>query len=156
MNTVTKIGFLVPNLNNSWSNILINSINSSIAPQVDISVFYENQIIPSAPLKFLSTNMVDAYNYPGQALIATGLSTAYKLLKFPSAAGKYYYIMEFEWMKIKNKQYEELAEIYQSSELKLITKNNHYKKVMEDCWKANIIGIVEDFNIKQFKEVIGI
>jgi hypothetical protein len=150
---VTRIGFLVPSLNLDWSANLIKSINSSLTPQSDICIFYENLGHPSEEVKFLTTNMADAFGYPG-VLISTSLSTAYKLQKFPVCDSKWYYIHEPEWINIPGKQYEELAEIYQDDNLNLIVKNENLRKLMEDCWRVSPKGISGNFDVKKIIEII--
>lgn len=152
-----KIGFLLSNLGATQSafRIIYNTnIICSKRYDVDIVVFYENAMKACYATNFATTNIVDAWSYPGN-IISTNLNTAYKSLRFPGAKRKYFYVVDLEWINIPNKQYEKLAEIYQSQSIQLITRSQEYANRIEEAWARPVRGIVREFNIDEFIKIIS-
>lgn len=151
-----KIGFLVPHLGVSHQSFrLIHNINEVTTNVVDpdIMVFYENLVRPCYPLKFATSNIADAWNYSGN-LITTTLSSAYKSIRFPAPSNKYFYVFNLEWIKMPNKLYENLAEVYQNPNLKLLARSQEHANLIEEAWARPVRAVIKDFNIDALAKVI--
>jgi hypothetical protein len=143
-----RLGILLPCLDHSQRTFtLISSASQNDAP---LTIFCEDQIIPTYHYTFPTMSMIHAYPYTG-TLIATSLSTANKLNGFPSAFKRYFYIWDLEWLYIKDKKYEELLKIYQSVDL--ICRSNHHGNIVEKMWNVEVKHVVRDFNLKELGEL---
>ena len=142
-----RIGVMVPQLNHSQMTFsIIHGIKR--AGDSDIIVFCENQYIPIYHYEFATMPMIHAYNYNGP-LIATSLSTAKKLIDFPTVGNKYFYIWDLEWVDCTtDKRYKILADIYQNTSFSLITRSESHKNLIEKLWNVKIDHVVKDFNFE--------
>lgn len=146
-----KLGVLVNNLGPSQLAFnIIKNVNQSTG--FDFIAFYENFLRPCIPMNFATMQIYEAWGYDG-ILIATKLSNAAQLVKFPLAKNKFFYVWDLEWLYAKEKYFRYLQGIYANPELKLIARSQSHKDLIEDCWNVKVAGIVDDFNIKQLKEV---
>jgi hypothetical protein len=148
---VVKLGFLVPHLGGTQLAFrLIYNVNKASHRSIDkdIVVFYENIVKPCYTVGFMTTNVADAWSYPGP-MIATNLSTAHKIIQFPGPPRKYFYVWDLEWKDIPNKKYEALAEIYHNPKLELIARSDHHAKAIEHVWGRSVKAVVEDCDIDQ-------
>lgn len=143
-----KLGFLVSTLDIPC---LIENINRVLPtrPDLDICVFYENAVKPPIPPKFATMNITDAWNYSGD-IVATDLSTATKILRFPNIKRKYFYVYSLEWTEMVYKEYEQLASIYQNPKLNLLAQNTQDAQIIEQVWNRPVFGVVDTFEIKSF------
>lgn len=145
-----KLGICINNLGPSQLNyFLIKSINEYLDSNIntDIIAFYENIQPKCIPTKFALMNIIEAWDYSG-TLIATDLSTASKIAKFPSVTRKIFYIWDLEWIRLRQKQFEELRSIYGNPELELVTRSVDYKKIIENCWNVEVKYTIENFEIE--------
>lgn len=133
---------------------LIHNINTFLDKNIkdDIVIFYENLMKPCFAPKFATMNMADAWAYAGN-VIATNLTTANKMILFPSSQRKMFYCIDLEWLYIKDKEYEELANIYQNPHIKLLARSDNHAKIIERVWNRSAT-VIHDFKIEQFIEVI--
>lgn len=148
-----RLAFFVPSLSaTQLSYQLIKNINAFYQQEktygVDIAVFYENITVPIIKPDFALANVVDAWNYDG-CLVSTTLSTAYKALRFPRSKNLFY-VYDLEWVGLKNKQYELLAEIYQSERFDLISRSDSHSQAISNAWQREKPTVIGNFNIKEF------
>lgn len=153
-----KLSFLSKNLSsNQRGFFLIKSINDYLEKDksYDIAVFTEEQpgdcIVPS----FSVMQMVEAWGHQGD-FIATDLSTACKLLNFPSARSKFFYIWDLEFLRgFAPINYDLVKKVYLNEDLKLIARCKHHAKIIENNFNRTVSGIVQDFNIDSLLEVMN-
>ena len=91
----------------------------------------------------------EAFAFDG-TLVATTLNTASKLLKFPSAKEKYFYVWDLEWMRLKNKSFDGLSQVYGSKELNLIARSEEHKWAIESAWNNSVKDIIPNFDMNKF------
>jgi hypothetical protein len=151
-----KIGFIVNNLGgNQQAFYLINYINSAIVKnRDDITIFYEIPVIPCIGTNFGIMQLNEAYGYDG-VLIANNLMLADKMAYFPGTKEKYFYVWDLEWLRIANKNFHILHPMYNNPLYKLIARSHEHSKIISDCWNTEVVGVVDDFNINQFIEIIN-
>lgn len=148
---MNKIGVLVNNLGFSQLNyFLIRNVNELMATRynVEVVVFYDHLQKPCLPMNFASMQTVEAWGYDG-TIIATSLASADKLIRFPAAAKKLFYLWDLEWLRIKQKSYLPLREIYCCQELGILARSQSHKEIFENCWNHKVERIVEDFDMKE-------
>lgn len=144
-----KLGILVDNLRAVQKNYyMIQSLNNFISnSEHDAIVFYQEPMIPCAPIRFSVIQMIEAYSFDG-AVIATSISLAQKLLNFPGPSRKIFYVWDLEWME--NMYYHhQLSELFRHPDIQIITRSSSYAKKISDCWNIDLPEVVEDFNIEE-------
>jgi hypothetical protein len=140
-----NLGFLVRTLGASQEAFqLVKNANHAITEDNNIIVFSETPNMPCIQPNFCNMQLAEAWGYK-HPLIATRLVLAKKLLSFPGT-------QEYP-SQIKN--YNAFAGIYRNPKLKLIARSKSHKDIIEDCWNVLVTGIVEDYNINQFIEIIN-
>lgn len=151
-----KLGFLVPSLGPSQLSFrVIYQSNKAIRSNKghDIITFYEVLSQPCFSLGFATMNVIDAWNYHGP-LIATTISSAEKIVRFPRPKQRYFYIWDLEWVHIKSRNFLPFCDIYQNPQLSLICRSESHKKIVEQCWNVKVRAVVEDFDIEGFSKII--
>lgn len=132
---------------------LIKNLNELSNKHYGIVALYENVVPPCFDMKFPRQQIFDGYGFKGD-IIATSLTTAYKLLAFPTLGRKFFYCWDLEWLRIPNKKYADLYNIYGNKEFTLIARNEEHKKIISDCWNVNVQYTIEDCNYKQIEQII--
>lgn len=151
-----KLAFLVQDLGSTQlAYRLISQINKSTKERdnLDIVVFYENLVKPCIAPGFMITNIADCWSFNG-AIVSTSLSTAHKLLNVPSARRKFFYSYDLEWIRYKDKSYEDMARIYCNKNLKLIARSKSHKDMLSMCWNRDV-NVIHDFNIEEFLKLVN-
>lgn len=147
-----KIGFLVNNLGGSQlAYYLIRNVNFHLDKNylIDVIAFYENLTKPCVPMSFASMPINEAWNYQADAIIATNLATAAKLLSFPTPAKKIFYVWDIEWLRLKQRYFRELRGIYSSPKIELWARSASHAELISDCWNKDVKGVVNDFNMNE-------
>ena len=153
-----KISFLLPHTGSSQlSFFLINEINkmSQTHPEIDAIIYCENKHKNCIPANFAVMDMSDAWANDGP-VIATTLSTAQKMLSFPSRK-KIFYIWDIEWIRnspVKTLEYEEYSNVYTNKSLELIARSEAHKKIIENAFNRKVSHVVSDFDMSQILEVL--
>lgn len=147
-----KIAFFIDDLNYSQLNFgIFNQITKNY--NYDINIFCRNLNNQSINLNTGIFNISDLFGYTGP-VISTSLTTTQVLLNCPSPF-KYFYIWDLEWIRIKQKNFKVLSEIYNNSSIKYITRNNDYKDIIEKCWNNKISYTIDNFSFLDNKEFIN-
>ena len=139
-----KLGFILHDLNPSELafNIFMRAVELH---DWSVYVFFEELSRP--PLSsYLSPiyHVGEAYTFDGP-LIATTLSTAQKLITFPTPRPKYFFLNDLEWLRYPQKQFDIFASIYQHPELELICRSEQHRILVENCWGKNVSHIIEAY-----------
>lgn len=148
------ISFLLNNLgHNQLAFNAIQASNDAIRAndELDVVLYYENLTRPCMGHGFMISNVLDAWTNSG-VVVATSLSNASKLLSFPNAQRKLFYVYDLEWTLMQQKSYEELARIYQNPMIELIARSHNHKQVLEKLWNRPV-RVIENFNVKEFLRV---
>lgn len=151
-----RLAFIVPHIGPTHLSLqLLSNLNNYLEKEplgFDPIVGYENMTKPCIFPKFMTTNIAELWGYSG-ILISTTLGTTHKILKFPSASAKFFYVWDLEWINIQNKNYEPLAEIYQNDAVELIARSASHANILQKCWGRPVKHIVNDFNMKDFLSI---
>jgi hypothetical protein len=155
INGVNRIGFLVPHL--GFSQMAFNLINNTNwhlhkNTECDVMVFYENISYPCAKNEFAISNVVDGWNYSG-SMIATTYQTATKILRFPSCSQRYFYCYDLEWIGMPQKQYGELAKIYENKNVHILARSDEHAAIIERCWSTKVLDVVGDFDMTKIDNI---
>lgn len=152
---LNKIGFILEHLGPAQLPYqLIRSINSYYEQKddTDIILFYRNCLPFVVTPNCAVMNLFEAFRY-GANLVATDLNSASRILDY-FCDGRYFYVWDLEWTKA-NRPYEQLADIYQNSKLKLIARSQQHFDIIQTTWGITPVGIVNDCNIKEFLGLIN-
>lgn len=149
-----NINILLQNVGASQlSYLVIRNANDigAIRPEIDVIAYYENLHKNCMPPNFAVMQIAEAWGQRGP-MIATTLSTAFKLIGFP-ADRKLFYIWELEWIREGNKQYEMYADVYTHTDLELVARSQSHKRLIESTFNREVAHVVDDFDMQQ---LIGI
>lgn len=152
-----KFGIAVPDLLPSQlSYLIITRVNAWIKehPKDDIIVFVENIEKHCLPAAFAVMDISEIWGYYNP-VIATTLSTAEKILNCPSIPKKSFYCWDLEWIRLKQKQFENLSTIYRNHELSIVTRSFDHLNIFESCWNRNVDMICDDFDIPKIGELLS-
>jgi hypothetical protein len=97
----------------------------------DVVFFVENSVRPMVSVPKTVLNIADAFTFKGP-LVATGLSTARKLLNMPAVSGRSFYPWNREWVNTRV-HYRELA-AYRNAKLKLFARCEDYRLALTNCF----------------------
>lgn len=113
----------------------------------DITFFYEETGPVAHINNFALMPIGELWGFDG-TLISTDLSTTALLLQLPRAKERYFFINELDWVKMGYKDFYSLYHIYGNSEIKQLTKNEEYAKIMKQVWGSEPILTDSLFNLK--------
>ncbi len=152
---VNKLGMIINNLGSSQLAFgAINSGNQFVKQEErsDFILFYYELAPECAKPEFMVCNLAEAMNYNG-SLIATNLNSAARILEFPGTQSKYWYCWDLDWLRMQNRDYDELRKVYESPRLKLIARSERHAKIIRNAWR-DPVGIVENANVQQLWNVV--
>lgn len=152
------IGVIVSQLENSQlCYSLIRNINQYRLknPNQQFYIFTNNHgampIKPLCPVMFIN----EAYSFLGP-LISTNVFTTFQMVNCIGKVPKYFYVWDLEWFRMNHqeKQYDNLVSIYRNPNIKLITRSNDYKHLIETCWNKPVSHVLDNFNIEELVDVV--
>lgn len=157
---VNKIGFMVDNLGQAQlSYMLIKNINMEYEQnnhEIDYIVFYNTLQRPIIKPKFCCLSMSEVYGQE-ECIISCSSDLALKLSCIGGPSRRILYLWDLDWVRGQNRHHYELyTKIYRDSGLEIICRSESHAKLLENSFNISPIGIVEDFNLIQLKEVLGI
>lgn len=150
------LNVLVPDLSPSQrSYFLIRNTNAIHInrPDINVQVFIENVSLACMRTNFSVMNVAEAWAQPGP-IIATSLSTAAKLIHYPCATRKLFYLWDLEWIR-GSKIYNHYAPVYLNKELELVCRSKEHADLVSTAFNKEVKYIVEDFNIDGFLEIVN-
>ncbi len=156
-NKIKKLGFVVNHLSiNQISYELISSANKMLSHRddVDVSIFWSSDGPRVVKPNFACYCLYEVFGFTGHT-VATSLQTASRILSYPgpNQHKMYYYMMDLDWLRLPNKQFEQLRDVYLSPKLNLIARSQDHFNIISSVWKKPL-GIVEDANVEGFAELI--
>jgi hypothetical protein len=158
---MNQINFMVNNLGNSQlSYMLIRNINNEYINNnhdIDYIVFYD-VLAARLMIKPMFSCMSSCENY-GQSgyTVATSSDQAMRLLKTAGCQRRILYLWDLDWIRGQQRHsYPLFSQIYHDPSLEIICRSESHAKLLENSFNVKPIGIVEDFNLKQLKEVLCI
>lgn len=125
-------------------NILNRSMESHV-DEFDVTVFWV--YLNKGCVNSLCSNhhISDGYYWDGP-MIATCLETAHKLLNFPTCPFKMFFIEDLEWLRMPQKNYHELEQIYRNPSLTLLCRSDDHKKVIENAWNVKVEKVIHNYD----------
>lgn len=151
---MAKLAIAVSNLGPSQQNFcLIHQANGLLEKRadLDILVLFENVQKPCVPMNFACMHITEGWGYDGP-VVATNLSTASKLLRFPCVSRKLFYPWDVEWLRLKQKAFNQLQGIYGHPDLKLLARSKDHAELMCRAWNRPV-SLVENFNLETILDV---
>ena len=152
-----NLGFLTKNLGSGQLGFfLIKNINDYLDQDRthDITVFTEEHPMSCSTPSFPVMQSVEAWGQRG-VMISTDLSTTCKLIKFPSASKKFFYVWDLEFLRgFAPINYDLIKKVYLNKDIDLIARCEHHAKVIENNFNRKVTKIVQDFNIAEILEVV--
>ena len=157
MKNLKNFSVLVPNTGaNQISFCLINQVNRlfDMHPEIDVMVFYENMHQNCVPSNFAAMEISQAFNHKGP-MIATTISTAEKLISFPSEK-KFFYVWDLSWVRNSRRlnEYEKYNKVYSDKSLELIARSQSHKKAIQNCFNREVNHVISDFKIEEILEIL--
>lgn len=147
----SKLNILVPELGPSQKNyFLIRNLNALRG--VNVNVFAENLSRFCITPTFAVMNIAEAWAQPG-TFIATNLSTASKLMTWPVAKRKLFYIWDLEFLRQNNRYYDAYSPIYTHKEFDLICRSEDHAKLITNAFNIEPKYIIENFDFKKLMSI---
>lgn len=116
-------------------------------------LFYERQVPPCLKLAVASMQIAEAWNFDG-VTVATDLSTAIKLAKFPSPRSKFFYVWDLEWLRNGVQPYEAYSSVYRNPSYQLLARSASHRDAIESCWNRKVRAVVDDFSFEELHACI--
>ncbi len=145
-----KLGFLVSNLAVSQINFrLITQSNLLVGSGVenDVVVFYDAIQKPCVVPNFAVMHQAEAWTFDG-VLVATDFNSARKLIKFPSASRKLFYVDDLYWLRTEGFSFSSIREVFGSEELELIARCEDHQKLLSQSFNREVF-VVEDYDLQE-------
>lgn len=132
---------------------LISQTNALVASRSDVDVvaLYESLTRPCLPLNFAAMQVAEGWGFDGP-VVATSFSTAEKLIRFPASPKKLFLVWDLEWMRMKQKSFEQLFAVYGHTDLTLLARSHDHAKAISDCWNREAV-VMDDFDLSKIIEV---
>lgn len=146
-----KLGIIVNNLGpNQLAYYLINTGNKFVNDgEKDLTLFFHDLMPECANPLFGIMNLAEVYSYNGP-VVATNINNASRLLEYPGPSKKVFYVWDLEWLRMPNKQYEQLNDVY--GKIPLIARSKRHYDILSNAWQQPI-GIVEDADVNKLYEL---
>lgn len=153
---VRKLAILTKTLGHSQLNYYVTQNLNVLLKNFDdvyATLFFEMvDIIPYAH-NFPIMHIAEAFEWGGP-IIATSLSTLDKMLTFPYSKEKYFYVWDLEWIRLQNKQYKPLCNLYRNPNVQLIARSEEHADIIDECWNVRPKLIMGDFSWKKLIEIL--
>ena len=156
MPKVKKVGVVVDDLSASQlSYHVIKNINDHLEESdVDFVAFFQNSTASMLPMHFSSMCINEIWSFDGVA-IATSVSTVLSISKTFSPKQKYFYVWDLEWCRTKGREFEYIIQAFNKDDIQLIARSKDYAKAIKNYCNKDVVGVVDNFNIKQLMEIIN-
>lgn len=151
-----KLGILINNLGHSQLSYIISKriIENSQRKFFDDIVLFYSDIVPSLFPIITATMQISEcwlYNAP---CVATDISSAKKLINIFGPTKKFFYSYNLEWIRPEQFRYEDFANVYCSSELEIIARNEDHAKIIENCFNRKS-HILNELNLDELQRIIN-
>ena len=156
MPKVKKVGVVVDDLSASQlSYHIIKNINKQVEESdTDFVAFFQNSTASMLPMHFSSMCINEIWSFDGVA-IATSVSTVLSISKTFSPKQKYFYVWDLEWCRSKGRDFEYVIQAFNKDDIQLIARSKDYAKAIKNYCNKDVVGVVDNFNIKQLMEIIN-
>ena len=149
-----NLNFVIDNLTKSQASFyLIKELNKrheDISPIVFVENLAPMLLRPSFPIM----QIAELWNHTGTT-IATTTATAFKILNYPGPTRRILYLWDIYWLRGRRRVYEPYVNLFDDKRLEIIVRSQSHKRVFENCFNRQVLGVVEDFNMEGFLEVLN-
>ena len=121
-------------------------------PDIDTIAYYEDMHRKCLPPNFAVMQIAEAWGQHGP-IIATSLSTAIKLIGFPSER-KIFYVWDLEWLRGQQRHYKMYANVYTHPDLELVARSEDHKKIIENAFNKKVKYVIPDFDTSKILEML--
>ena len=63
--------------------------------------------------------------------------------------------MDLEWCRTKGREFEYIIQAFNKDDIQLIARSKDYAKAIKNYCNKDVVGVVDNFNIKQLMEIIN-
>ena len=152
-----KVNILVPELGPSQRNYyLIRNLNHHLEQKGNINnvnVFAENLSRFCLTPAFAVMNVAEAWGQPGN-FVATSLSTASKLMTYPMAKRKFFYVWDLEFLRGEQRSYDNYAPVYLNKDFELICRSKEHADIIYNSFNLVVDHVVENFELNKLFEIM--
>jgi len=154
---MNKFGILTYALDISQQGLLITKNMNNLVEDKNIGyydpiVFYSDYYQHVLTPLFAMMPLVEAWRFNGP-LISTNIETTQYMMKCIGTEQKFFYVMDLEWLNMKQLIFKHLNKIYNNDSIHLIARSKLHADVLTKCWKKPI-AIIPNFNYTQIIELI--
>lgn len=122
-------------------------------PYNNVQVFVENIGRICLRSNFAVMSSAEAWGEMNP-FVATNLSNAAKLMHYPLATRKLFYIWDLEWLRGNPKMaYNNYSIVYLNPELELVCRSKEHADLVENTFNRDVKYIVDDFDLEKFFEI---
>lgn len=149
-----KIAVMLNNLGASQlAHALVTQANALVGSRADVDVvaLYEALARPCLPMCFSAMQVSEGWGFDGP-VVATSVSTAEKLARFPAASKKLFLVWDLEWLRGGGRPFDELRRVYGNPDLTLLARSPDHARVISQCWGRDVTT-VNDFDLAHIIEV---
>lgn len=114
--------------------------------------FYNNLSPPVVKPHFSIMNISYYATYDG-CTVASSVETANLILKTHNSSDKFFYVWDLEWIR-RPVQFTDTVSVMRDKRIKLIARSQHHKDLIEKYANREVVGIVDNWNIKQLEEIL--
>lgn len=117
---------------------VVAQANMVVATKPDINIvgFYETLSMPMVNPHFATMPIAEAFGFDGP-IVATNLSTASKLIKFPSCPRKLFLVWDLEWLR-QPRAFSDFQSVYGHPSLSLLARGNSHAQIISQCWNRDV------------------
>jgi hypothetical protein len=150
-----NLNFLVDHVGASHMAYCLIEQGNSISEHGDanVTVFYDQLHRPCRRLLIPAMMMIEAWAQPGIS-VATSLSTVSRLLKFPGASQKMFYVWDMTWLK-NPKYVGTYSSIFRNPELTLIARCDDHRDAICDVFNTEVPYVFDNFNRSGWLEILN-
>lgn len=156
-----KVGIVLNSLFSSQlSYYALRNVNKYLSKEylTNFIFFVRELVIPCIEPECGTMRWEELWGYDGH-LITTDVESTRKAMMTPGPKSITFYAYDIDWFRrLKNSnppRYEDFASIYQNPNIKIVARNEEYKKLIEGIWNIKVAGVVDDFNMEQMLEIVG-
>jgi len=133
---ISQLLFLINSQKNDH-NISIYTIN-----RLKNLYSYNMSVLPILDLNYFGGNFIVATDFDSCKL-ALNMCNNKKLL---------FYSFDLDWIRNKNIQYDEYANIYQNNKVKLFCRSKYHSDIIKSSWNCDC-DYIEDFNLSEMVKI---
>jgi hypothetical protein len=97
--------------------------------------------------------ILDLNYFTGDLIVATDIDSCKLALSMCNNKKLFFYSFDLDWIRNKNIEYHEYANIYQNKKLKLFCRTKYHSDIIKSSWNCQC-DYIEDFNLNEMVQRI--